>query len=256
MEKEIAARLDGIESSEDVRILFACESGSRAWGFASTDSDFDVRFIYVHRLEWYLSVDLESRRDVIEKPLDDNLDINGWDLRKALQLLRKSNPPLLEWLGSPIVYRESSAAAREMRNLIATYYSARASLYHYLHMAEGNFREFLRGDTVWVKKYFYVLRPILAVQWIENGFGVVPTEFQALVDRLIPDGPLRQAIDRLLAEKREGAELDRGTRIDCISDFIESELAKTDRPPVEVAPMRPSTGELDQLFRAALTEMW
>ena len=256
LEIQILARLAEIEQSENVRILFACESGSRAWGFASTDSDYDVRFIYARRVDWYLSVDVERKPDVIEQPLENDLDINGWDIRKALNLLRKSNPPLLEWLGSPIVYREHGDTPQRMRALIERYYSARACLYHYLHMAEGNFREFLRGDTVWLKKYFYVLRPVLAVQWIERGYGVAPTEFQVLVEKLVPEGKLRDAIDDLLAKKRTGAELDRGPRIDVLSDFIERELARTDRPPLDVPARRPSSGELNILFRNAIDESW
>lgn len=106
MYAEILARLEQIEKDEDVTIFYACESGSRAWGFPSADSDYDVRFIYVRPRDWYLSIDVEEKRDVIERPINDALDISGWDLRKALKLLRKSNPPLLEWLSSPIVYKE------------------------------------------------------------------------------------------------------------------------------------------------------
>ncbi len=90
MERTIKAGLAEIEAQENVRIVYACESGSRAWGFPSSDSDYDVRFIYLHPLEWYLSI--EKRRDVIERPITGVLDVNGWDLRKALQLFRKSNP--------------------------------------------------------------------------------------------------------------------------------------------------------------------
>ncbi|MCE9610243.1 MAG: nucleotidyltransferase domain-containing protein [Chthoniobacter sp.] len=100
-----------VEAERNVRVLFACESGSRAWGFASRDSDYDVRFLYVHRRDWYLSV--EDRRDVIEQPIADDLDVSGWELRKALRLLRKSNPPLLEWLKSPVVYRHDPVFAAE-----------------------------------------------------------------------------------------------------------------------------------------------
>jgi predicted nucleotidyltransferase len=103
MREKIHAYLRDIETREEIRILYACESGSRAWGFPSIDSDYDVRFIYLHPRDWYLSIDLQQKRDVIECSVDHHLDINGWDLRKALQLLRKGNPPLMEWLGSPIV---------------------------------------------------------------------------------------------------------------------------------------------------------
>ena len=191
---EILHRLDKIESDHGVRVLFACESGSRAWNFASGDSDYDVRFLYVHRRDWYLGIDTDARRDVIELPIEDELDINGWDLRKALRLLRKSNPPLLEWIGSPIVYREAGALAERLRVLRETFCSPRACAYHYFHMARGNYRDYLKGPEVRLKKYLYVLRPLLGVKWIEAGFGVVPTPFPELVDRLT-DGALREAID-------------------------------------------------------------
>ena len=113
MEQAIKANLAEIEARENVRIVYACESGSRAWGFPSSDSDYDVRFIYLHPLEWYLSI--VDKRDVIEDPITGQLDVNGWDLRKALQLFRKSNPPLFEWLNSPIVYLEKySVASRRL----------------------------------------------------------------------------------------------------------------------------------------------
>jgi predicted nucleotidyltransferase len=105
--EEVRRRLDQVEASEGVRILLAVESGSRAWGFPSRDSDYDVRFVYIHPPEWYLSVDAEFRRDVIERPILDEIDLSGWEIRKALLLFAKSNPPLLEWLASPLVYKDS-----------------------------------------------------------------------------------------------------------------------------------------------------
>ena len=148
-------RLDAIEREEGVRVLFACESGSRAWGFASPDSDYDVRFVYAHPRDWYLSIG--DQRDVIERPIVDLYDVSGWDLRKALRLFRKSNPPLLEWLGSPIVYRARTAAAASLRRIATRSFSPRACAFHYLHMAKGNYREYLRADEVPLKKYLYVL---------------------------------------------------------------------------------------------------
>jgi len=113
MRAQIMDALRDIEAKNDVSVLFACESGSRGWGFASPDSDYDVRFIYVNRLPWYLTV--QPRRDVIEVPISGDLDINGWDLRKALGLMRESNPTLLEWLRSPIVYRDERVSIYENR---------------------------------------------------------------------------------------------------------------------------------------------
>jgi hypothetical protein len=105
MQNAIISKLDEIETRENVLIFYACESGSRAWGFPSSDSNYDIRFLYLRPKDWYLSID--SGRDVIELPILDSLDINGWDLKKALGLLMKSNPSLLEWLDSPIVIEKS-----------------------------------------------------------------------------------------------------------------------------------------------------
>ena len=117
MQDRIKQALQEIETNDQVKIVYACESGSRAWGFPSEDSDYDVRFLYVRPRDWYLSIDLEKLPDVIELPITDDLDVSGWDIRKALQLLRKSNPPLLEWLTSPIIYREVSDIADRLRSL-------------------------------------------------------------------------------------------------------------------------------------------
>lgn len=254
MKQKILERLSEIEAGENVKVVYACESGSRAWGFPSADSDYDVRFIYVRPIEWYLSI--FDRRDVIERPIDGLLDITGWDLRKALRLLRKSNPPLLEWLGSPIVYWEKYSTAKRMRELTPVFYSPTACMYHYLHMARGNFRDYLQGEEVWVKKYFYVLRPILAMNWIAQGFGVVPTEFQVLVDKLVTDPKLRTDIDRLVAAKRSGEELDSGQRIATIGNFIERELERLEGKKIPHDKRSLPDEQLDELFRASIAEVW
>lgn len=253
--REIEARLRQIEIEEGVCIFYACESGSRAWGFPSANSDYDVRFLYAHPQAWYLSIDVERKRDVIERPINDDLDISGWDLRKALQLLRKSNPPLLEWLQSPIVYCEVSAVAAQLRALLPAYYSPRAAMHHYLHMARGNFRSYLQSDLVSLKKYFYVLRPLLAIKWIEADLGAVPMEFDVLVERLIDNTTLKQEIATLLAAKRAGDELDQGPRIAPISTFIETELARLETTPIVQQPPKPSVEGLNTFFREALFKL-
>jgi predicted nucleotidyltransferase len=253
---EINRRLSAIETDFGVKILFACESGSRAWGFASDDSDYDVRFIYIHPTDWYLMVDLEDKRDVIETPIDDIWDINGWELRKALKLFSKSNPPLLEWLQSSIIYQENTTVAEKMRQLLATHYSPNACLYHYLHMARKNYRAYLQGEEVWLKKYFYVLRPILACRWLERGFGAVPMEFDRLVQTTDLSPVLHNAIAALLKEKRGGGELHTGQRIAELSDFIETELQRFEKS--GALRQKPATDmtALNQLFQNALQEIW
>ncbi len=258
MREEIERSLAEIETEKQVKILFACESGSRAWGFPSANSDYDVRFIYLHPRDWYLSINVDRKRDVIERPISGMLDVSGWDLRKSLQLLRKGNPPLAEWLGSPIIYREQFGVAAQMRDLLASNYSPIRSLHHYLRMAQGNYRDYLKGTVVWIKKYFYVLRPLLAIKWLERDLGVVPTEFAILVDKTVDSPALKSEIEQLVAAKQSGQELDRGPRIDIISDYIERELARLDGfkfGDEYIKPARP-IDDFDRLFRSALDEVW
>ena len=151
MQIRIKTTLADIEQQENVRVLFACESGSRAWGFPSANSDFDVRFIYVRSQADYLRLD--EPRDVIERPIVDDLDINGWDLRKTFKLMLKSNPTLMEWLGSPIVYREEPAIASKIRQIAPDFYNPTVAHSHYFSMARTDFRS-LQADEVSTKRYF------------------------------------------------------------------------------------------------------
>lgn len=255
-QQQILTALERIELEENVRILYACESGSRAWGFPSRDSDYDVRFLYVRPVEWYLSI--FEKRDVIERPINDMLDINGWDLKKALTLFRKSNPPLLEWLESPMVYMEKGTAAEQIRRISPLTFSPKSCLYHYLNMAKGNYRDYLQGEQVKIKKYFYVLRPILACAWIEKFDTMPPVEFDRLVEAVVPGGSeLKNVIDGLLVRKRAGDEMDYEPRINPINEFLERKIEHFER----VAPGLQTSGgdqdqRLDDLFRSVLKEVW
>jgi predicted nucleotidyltransferase len=222
MRVQILDCLSRLEAEHDVKVLFACESGSRGWGFASPDSDYDVRFIYVNRLSWYLTV--EQQRDVIEQPISGDLDVNGWDLRKTLQLLRQSNPTLLEWLRSPIVYREETNVADRLRTLATEGFSPVRGYHHYVSMAKKNFREHLRGETVRYKKYLYVLRPLLAARWIQAGRGAPPMRFAALAAATLQDEALLSEINRLLEVKMRAGEAATSPRWSGVHDFIVSEL--------------------------------
>lgn len=219
----VLAELADIEHRHDVTVLFACESGSRGWGFASPDSDYDVRFVYAHRRDWYLRV--EPQRDVIERPLDDVLDVSGWELRKALQLLHRSNPTLLEWLDSPVVYREDTRWAPRLKSLASAFFSPLRGRHHYLSMAKKNFRGYLQGDTVRFKKYLYVLRPLLAARWVDMGLGMPPMRFADLVAGTVHDPAVLAEIDALLALKMGASEGDYGPRRPEIHALIEAMLA-------------------------------
>ncbi|MDR0564984.1 MAG: nucleotidyltransferase domain-containing protein [Azoarcus sp.] len=239
--KTIKQRLTEIEKEHDVKILYAVESGSRAWGFESLDSDYDVRFIYAHPKNWYLNI--LPKRDVIEYPIVDEFDYSGWDLRKALFLMNKSNPVLLEWLSSPIVYYKDNYFYDIMQHLSNEYFSPISSIYHYLHMAHGNYREFLQADRVKIKKYFYVLRPILACMWIENFKKAPPVEFEKLLLQLDNEALLTN-IGNLLSKKKSGVELGIEPKIQIINEFIENGLQYFEKATYAFDPKKKSKQEL------------
>ncbi len=220
MEKLILKKLREIEDRENIRILLAVESGSRAWGFASPDSDYDVRFIYIRRQEDYLK--LEKTRDVIELPIDDVLDINGWDLQKTLRLLHKSNPTLFEWFSSPIIYMETDFTEK-FKGLMAEYFSSKRSLYHYISMAEGNYREYLKRDMVRMKKYFYVLRPVLACRWILDKGTPPPMRFLELMSEELPEY-LRTDVHQLLELKMHSPEIKEIPRVNIVNEYLDSSI--------------------------------
>ncbi|MDE6725837.1 MAG: nucleotidyltransferase domain-containing protein, partial [Ruminiclostridium sp.] len=215
MEKVIAEKLKEIEKNENVKIIHCIESGSRAWGFASPDSDYDVRFIYVRPTEYYLRLDKTA--DVIEWQLDDVLDINGWDIKKALILLHKSNPTLFEWNGSPIVYR-TTEQWKKVSDIINGFFIRKSGVYHYLSTAKSNYREYLKGEHVRLKKYFYVIRPILACKWILKEQTPPPMLFSELAERYL-DKEIMPEVDRLLDVKMKTPEITVGKRIDALNRY-------------------------------------
>lgn len=225
----ICTELEEIEIRENVRILYAVESGSRAWGFSSPDSDYDVRFLFVRPATDY--VRLRSLRDVIELPIDTSLsnplDINGWDLVKALSLFRSSNPPLLEWLYSPLVYREQGDLAATLRTLAQESYSPMRMSYHYLSMARRTYKEHLEGRAeVSLKKYLYALRPLFAIQWMEQHGTPPPTHFDRTVAGITIAHEIRSKLSGLLQRKRLGGEAGAEAKDAVLTDFIESEMER------------------------------
>lgn len=256
MDEAIQQKLLEIEEKYEVKILYACESGSRAWGFPSADSDYDVRFIYLRPQAWYLSINLEHKRDVIELPIENTLDINGWDLRKALKLFAKTNPPLLEWLGSPIIYQENYSVIAKLRALLKNFYSGYACMYHYWNMVKGKYRNYVRDDTVRLKQYFYLLRPLLAIRWLERDWGVPPTEFSTLVDEVLDDASLIADIKHLIERKKQGNELAQDKPITSIGNYIDAEMTRLQDVRFEAYVNKPKLDDLNQLFRESLLEVW
>lgn len=225
MKDVIVNKLLDIEKTFGVEILMAVESGSRMWGFHSENSDWDVRFIYRRPLSWYLSV--HERRDVIELPVEGDLDINGWDVQKALSLMGVSNPTLFEWLYSPIHYRHAQRFFHEkMLAFTKKYFNPRKAVYHYLHMAKGNFRGYLQGDEVKLKKYLYVVRPLLTCQVILEKSVIPPVDFEELLGAVkgYPEAEVRD----LLQRKRAGEELALGPKIEALDAWIKDALLRFD----------------------------
>jgi len=254
----IQQKLAAAEEQHQIKVLYAVESGSRGWGFASEDSDFDVRFIYVHEPEWYLGVAPEERRDVLELGIENTpvgeLDINGWELRKALKLFRLSNPPLLEWLSSPLVYQETGLLAARLRALAPSATSPVRMWHHYRSLMEKSRARYWDKKPS-IKAWFYILRPLLAMRWIELGKGVPPMRFDLLMDGVIADLALRGELESLVAVKRFGCEQDDFASPPLTAALVSQELDRLENePPVCVTEQKKA--DLDALFKAVLAEAW
>lgn len=250
---EILKRLKETEAKEGVKILLAIESGSRAWGFASPNSDYDVRFIYLRDKDWYLSVDLEDKRDVIEYPIVDEIDLNGWDLRKALKLFWKSNPAFVEWIQSPLIYIDKDDFRKASLDVLTKIYSVEKGIYHYRSMAKTNYRGYLRDQIVPLKKYFYVLRPLLAIRWLEKFGTAAPIEFSKLLE-MVSDNQLMDTIQNLLEQKRLSQEKKQIARIPILNQFIELELGRLEEINLPHSERTAEMKELNFLFQKMLGE--
>jgi predicted nucleotidyltransferase len=246
----ISTALTTAASEEGVRILYAAESGSRAWGFPSPDSDYDVRFLYAHGRDWYVS--LREERDVIERALDaKKVDLAGWDIRKALRLLLKSNPALYEWLVSPIVYGDSPLRA-ELTAMFEAHGSPRALAYHYWSIARSQWAREIAGKAeVRLKKYFYLVRPLLSLAWVVGHGSPPPMSIgDLLACSEMPPG-VRGAIDALLWEKRDTPELGARPPIAAIDGWVAGELERLDpeRLALSDTARRDMREEADRLYR-------
>ncbi|MFD1216991.1 MULTISPECIES: nucleotidyltransferase domain-containing protein [Microbulbifer] len=253
VKEEILARIKQAEKEHGVRVLYAIESGSRAWGFESPNSDYDVRFVYAHPRDWYVAVDLEDKRDVIEYPIVDEIDINGWDIRKALKLFSKSNPAFVEWLQSPIVYIERGNFSQRARDLLPSVYSVEKGIYHYRSMAKTNYRGYLREERVPIKKYFYVLRPLLSIMWLEKYGEPAPIEFEKLRKMVSDRAELDGQISELLARKKRSLEKELAPPITELNEFIESELKRLESFSVSPEKNGKTMNSLNSLFRETLS---
>ncbi len=248
IEINIQEKLHQIEKTEHVRILHCVESGSRSWGFASPDSDYDVRFIYIRQTKDYLR--LNPVRDVIEFQLDDIYDINGWDVQKLLRLLYKSNPTVFEWASSPIVY-QTNPDWNKIIEILPEYFDQKAILHHYLSMAYHNKKAYLEREQIQLKKYFYVLRPILAANWVLHKNTPSPMLFSELVQEELPS-ELMPEIQDLLEQKKSMPEIGTGQHIKNIDLYISDQLAALKQAITTIKSERKSWENLDIVFQKLL----
>lgn len=253
MEEKVREYIDQLEKSFGIRILLVCEAGSRAWGFPSPDSDYDIRFIYKHEKNWYLG--LTEERDTIELMSENNnLDFSGWDLRKSLRLLWKSNPPLLEWIHSPVVYK-ADAEFLEGINIIANQtYSRISNIHHYLSMARNSLSEIENSGTVKLKKLFYALRASVACKWILERDAIPPVAFPKMIDKLDIDDHLKNRIHELIILKSTSCESYLHHQEEELAAFMNECLEKAQRESGSLPSSKGNMKDLNAFFIKTLTD--
>jgi predicted nucleotidyltransferase len=250
MEARIRERLAALEIEHGFRIVYANESGSRAWGFASADSDYDIRFVFVWPRDRYLDVALPP--ETVELGVDEDLlDISGWDLRKALRLFRKSNASVTEWLYSPIVYHEERNLIDRWRSLTRKVFAPKTSAAHYSGLGKNMFGTIKAAEKTTAKTYLYALRAVLAARFVLEQSRPAPVAFEELLKEVELDLALREEIEVMVRQKAVGAEADDIVRSERLDRFITEaldEAARVDNLESRVA----GADELDQLFRSAI----
>ncbi len=246
MKHLIKQKLQEIKKNHEVKIYYACESGSRAWGFPSPNSDYDVRFIYSHGLDWHLS--LRDRKESIELPIEEQLDISGWEIKKTLQLLSKSNVPLLEWLQSPLVYQVDTQFLNDLRALSYLFFSPIATMYHYLNLSKKYFAYGQEGKPFKLKQYFYALRAAIAGKWIREQGTMPPTELPKILNIVATDD-ISQRIHELIAIKSVQNEDYRHPVEPSLNDFLQETLLENTAVANTLPPAKGDMDALENFYR-------
>ncbi len=229
IEVRIMETLSQIEKKHDVKILHAVESGSRAWGFHSPNSDYDVRFFYVHKRDWYLSI--YPGRDVIELPIDEVYDVSGWDLKKTLHLALKSNAVVMEWLQSPIIYQTDSNFTAALEKFCISSFGQKPLMHHYLNLGVRQVDQTWRSSpNVQIKKYFYMIRPAMALRWMARHEGRVdvPMNLQKLMVESDVPQDVQNLLLNLIDRKKKCEEREVVERIGILDDFMAEEYRQAE----------------------------
>ena len=243
MKTKILEKLAEIERERNIDILFAVESGSRAWGFASPDSDYDIRFVYKHKTDWYLN--LWEQKDTIEFMTEDDLDGSGWDLRKALKLLAKSNASFLGWLFSPVIYRADESFLNDIKSLAINNFNPVSGFYHYHSMSKG-FEESLDTEKMTLKSYFYAIRTSLCANWIYKKGSVPPVLFTELYP--IIDVKYHALLDRLIEIKSREIEKSQEPVDPILIALVRETVAENHRIKNDLFHKKPNPEEFNNLF--------
>ena len=238
----VPQKLREIEKEYGIRVLYAAESGSRAWGTCLEDSDFDIRFIYIRPLESYLK--LEEEKDVLEFPISEGWDMCGWDIRKLLKLLHHANSQIYEWFASPVVYVDEGFSQR-IRPLLEGYFSVKTTCYHYLHQGDLKRKKAIHSPQPKVKHYLYILQHLSCTRWVLTRGEPVPVDYRA-VTALLEDAP-RKAAEEILARKLAGERfIDPEPWLDA---WIEAERARLSEAVARLPQEeKPDWEPLDQFF--------
>jgi len=253
MEDKIKKYLVEIEKKNGITILLACETGSRAWGFPSPDSDYDVRLIYKHNKDWYLG--LMEEKDTIELMLDNNeIDISGWDLRKSLRLLWKSNPSLLERIQSPIVYKVDNKFLEGIKTIAKDSYSRIATINHYLSMAKKSYAEIVDKDQYKLKKFFYALRASVACKWILDKSDIPPIVFPEMLEELDINNNFKKRIFELIKLKATISESYLHTKEIELNNFIQGCIERADNESKNLPASKAKMDDFNSFFLELLTD--
>jgi uncharacterized protein len=252
-----------IEKDFSVKVLLACESGSRAWGVSTQTSDYDIRFLYIHHFDWYLSID--TKRDVIEIPKMDSIsmpvhpqiDITGWEITKALRLFRKSNPPLLEWIHSNTVYYNAYKTLEKMNEMSGSIFSPMVCMLHYLNMAKSNFKDIQKEKEMNVKLYLNVIRPLLSAKWLGKYNAFPPNEYYSLLEGLCLEEKFEYQIKQLMNLKMLGVTQQVPIQLEEVNQYIVAELDILESIVKGLSNKQEDpTPLLDHYFREMLKVVW
>jgi uncharacterized protein len=247
MQEAIKARLSEIERTSGIRPLIVVESGSRAWGFPSPDSDYDVRIIFARPVDGYLTV--TERSDTLDFPIVDELDVTGWDVRKTLALAARSNATPMEWLQSPIVYHEEAEVRAQLWQAVSDFFCPRSVAAHYLGLTKRSLRRLReQGAEQKLKTWFYVFRPLFAAEWILSKQSIPPMEFAPLRE-MTNDMELAEMIDDLLVLKKRVSESFTMETPAALWGTIENRLTTCQGRLDSLQPRKRDAAEMDEVFR-------